>query len=626
MAHKIIGTAGHIDHGKSTLVKVLTGTDPDRLAEEQTRGMTIDLGFAFLGDSIAFIDVPGHEKFIKNMVAGVSTIDIAMLVIAADDGVMPQTREHLDILKILHLKRGLVALTKIDMVDEEWLAIVEEDVRELLRGSFLQDAPIMKVSAVSGEGVAQLRQALIRLAEQADARQDRGIFWMPIDRSFTMKGHGTVVTGSVLSGSIAVGDSCELLPQKRSVKIRAIQTHGVAARQASLGDRAALNLMNIAKDDIERGNILATAAFFEPTTLFDVKLSLLENAPKALSHGSRVRLHIGTREIMARLKLLGVDKLTPGQSAYAQMMLEEVAVAQKRDPFVIRQYSPQLTIGGGIILDPNPESHRRTSRAVLERLHTLESLDASEIVMSILLQTDHPIKPAELCKKTTLEPNALEPLLQDLLQKKQLFFFAKEGYLHKNSLAKRKTVIINELEKFHQKEPLRAGMKRANLLARTAREMPAVFDAIIADLLDQGVIVLVGDSVKLSSHEIRLSGEEEKIAASIYEILQNGQFVTPPAQVLAQQLHCPQEQVQRGLNALMGMGKIVRFEGDIYFTRSALESARQKLQSFAKSEITVAEFRQMLDTSRKFAVPLLGYFDDLGITARTGDTRIIKKR
>ncbi|MBN1464657.1 selenocysteine-specific translation elongation factor, partial [candidate division KSB1 bacterium] len=479
MGHKIIGTAGHIDHGKSSLVRALTGTDPDRLAEEQARGMTIDLGFAFLSDRIAFIDVPGHEKFIKNMVAGVSTVDMAMLVIAADDGVMPQTREHLDILKILQLKHGLVALTKIDMVDQEWLTIVEEDVRELLKGSFLQNAPIIKVSSVTREGIPELREALIQLAEQTTARQDRGVFWMPIDRSFTMKGHGTVVTGSVLSGSVAVGDSCDLLPQKRTVKVRAIQTHGASTSRASLGDRAALNLLNIAKNDIERGNILATAGYFEPAKIFDAKLTLLENAPQGLAQGTRVRLHIGTREIMARLKLLGIDKLSPGQSGYAQLMLEQAAVAQKRDPFVIRRYSPQLTIGGGIILDPNPEPHRRADRAVVERLRALENPDPSEIVTAILLQTHQPIKMADLSKKTSIEPSLLEPLLNELLAKKQLYSFAKQGYLHRNTFAELKTAIVSTLELFHQQEPLRPGMKRANLLAQTAREMPAVFDAAI---------------------------------------------------------------------------------------------------------------------------------------------------
>lgn len=625
MAHKIIGTAGHIDHGKSSLVRALTGTDPDRLAEEQERGMTIDLGFAFLNQDIAFIDVPGHEKFIKNMVAGVSTVDMALFVIAADDGVMPQTREHLDILKILQLEHGLIALTKIDLVDMEWLEIMEEDIRTLVRNSFLEQARIVRVSSITGEGIAELRGAIIELAQQTQPRRDRGVFWMPIDRAFTIKGHGTVITGSVLSGRVAVGDTCELLPLRRSVRIRGIQKHGAPAEVATIGDRAALNLMNIAKEDIERGNILATHNYFSPTKLLDARITLLRNAPKAISNRTRVRLHLGTREILARIKMLGVDKIEPGASSYAQLLLEEEAVAQKHDPFVIRRYSPQLTIGGGFILDTNPPPHKRMDQSVLARLQKLETLEPLQVITSIMLQSQKPMTPAELAQKSGFDITTIEPILANLLEKGHLLAFGpKKSVLHAQNYEKIQKDVLSALQTFHGKEPIRPGMKKANLLAQTAKNIPDVFDAALQKLAKENQIVISSDVVRLQSHEIKLGDAAAELAKKIYTILEQNQYTTPPIKIIAQMLECPQDEVQIGLNALLGLGEILRFESDIYFTKAAIEAAKEKLFQFGKEEITVGEFRQLLNTSRKFAIPLLGYFDASGITERSGDSRLIK--
>ena len=623
--HKIIGTAGHIDHGKSQLVRVLTGMDPDRLAEEQERGMTIDLGFAFLNENIAFIDVPGHEKFIKNMVAGVNTVDVAMLVIAADDGVMPQTREHLDILNLLQLKHGLVVLTKIDLVEQEWLDIVQEDVRDLLRGTFLEHAPLHAVSSTTGEGISELRAALVDVVESAAPRQDRGVFWMPIDRSFTIKGHGTVVTGSVLSGQIKVGDTCELLPQKHALKVRSIQTHGQPTQHASLGDRAALNLSSIAKDDIERGNVLATPDYFTPSKRLDARLTLLPNAPKSLTNRMRVRLHLGTREIMARLKILGEEKIDPGGAAYVQFMLEETAVAQKRDPFVVRRYSPQITIGGGIILDANPMPHKRTDSNVLDRLQKLETFDPREIITTYLLQQTAPIDINALEKQSGIDADQIKSLLADLSNQHQIVQVGK-AILHSNNYEKLKSAMMQTLAAFHEKEPLRSGMKKANLLSQIDKKMAPAFDRALNDLIEKEHIAMVmNDLLKLSSHEIKLNEKDEKLANDIYDILHEAQFTTPPAKVIAQMLNRPVNDIERGINALLGLEKIVRFEGDIYFTRAALDKAKEKLFKFEKSEITVGEFRELLNTSRKFAMPLINYFDSIGVTDRVGDVRVIQR-
>ena len=626
-AFKIIGTAGHIDHGKSSLIKALTGTDPDRLAEEQQRGMTIDLGFAFLDKDIAFIDVPGHEKFIKNMVAGASTVDAALMVIAADDGVMPQTREHLDILQILQIKHGIIALTKIDMVEEEWLDMVVEDIRELAHNSFLRDAPIMRVSSSTGEGVAALRDALIELVQRTPSRRNRGLFWMPVDRSFSVKGHGTVVTGSILSGSIKSGDAMELLPAQKPLRIRGIQTHGQSVDSAGLGERAAFNIMNISKEDINRGDVIASPDYFEPSMRFDARLFLLPGAAKSLTNRTRIRLHLGTREIMARIKLLGCDKIEPGSEAFVQLLTEDVAVAQKRDPFVIRQYSPQVTIGGGVILDANPKAHKRSDKSVLAALALLVNFDPEELVLSTLMQSKkEPITFSYLCKQTGLASDQAEHIIKELLAKNQAIQIGKKpAYLHRQNVDALKSTIINIIQDYHKNEPLRPGINRANLRASSGIKAANAFDRLVRELLEEGKIEERSNIIKLAGRQIRLGAEDEMFAEKIYDLLNRAGFNTPPAKIMADQLQVDEATVQKLLGALLGMEKAVRLEGDIYFTTAAVDRAKEMLRAFAqkKKEISVAEFREMLNTSRKFAMPLLGYFDAQGITSRVGDVRQI---
>lgn len=632
MSHIIIGTAGHIDHGKSALVKKLTGSDPDRLVEEQERGMTIDIGFAFLTDNIAFIDVPGHERFIKNMVAGVSTVDLALLVVAADDGVMPQTREHLDILSLLQLQRGAIAITKVDLGDEEWVDLVEEDVRNLVAGTFLQDAPIFRVSSVTGQGVPELKKALIELAESTTSRPDRGIFWMPIDRSFTIKGFGTVVTGSVLSGKTARGDTLEILPAKRKVKIRGIQKHGHAADAANLGDRAALNLANIAKDEIQRGNVLATADYFVPTVLFDTKLHLLKSAKKALKNRTRVRVHVGTREILARLKILDREKIEPGEDAFIQIQLEAEAVALRRDPFVIRQYSPAITIGGGIILDTNPKRHRRFDEELLERLKKMEHKDPIEIVNTALLaQSSTQINLKELVRLTGLNEDELREIVDNLVAQNIVVKFGKNtnpSLLHQVNLKRIQENIQNTLLEFHKTEPLRPGMNKAELKNQTtANASPQAFELALNDLIASGVVAEDVQLVKLKSHKIELSARDEKIAAEIVHILAERKFSTPSEDEIANLTTAAGDDVRRVLGALQGMGKIQRMEGNIFFLKTSVDEARDILLRFAQTneEISVSQFRELLETTRKYAMALLGYFDQIGLTERVADVRVINK-
>ena len=629
MSHIIIGTAGHIDHGKSSLVKRLTGTDPDRLSEEQERGMTIDLGFAFLNENIAFIDVPGHEKFIKNMVAGVSTVEMAMLVIAADDGVMPQTREHLDILSLLQLKTGLVALTKIDMVDKEWIGLVKDDITSLLKGTFLENTPIIPVSSTTGQGVEDIRNAIIEMAGKTKSRQDRGIFWMPIDRSFTIKGFGTVVTGSVLSGAAQVGDTVELLPKKQKVKLRGIQAHGKSVDAAQIGDRSALNLANISKDEIERGNVLATANYFNPNMIFDAKLQLLKSAKRPLKHRSRVRLHVGTREILCRIRPLDMDKIEPGETSFVQLLLEEEAVAIRRDPFVIRQYSPSVTIGGGIILDTNPpKRHKRFDKAVLDKMAKMERQDPQEILQTTLLTSSKaPISLKDLAKNTGLADNELTTLVDTMVNQNQVVKMgppANPSFFHIINLNRAKNQFVDILLIFHQNEPLRPGMNKAEFKNKI-NITPQLFDLCMKELISDNKIIDANQLIKLSSHKIELAENDRKIADSINAILLENQFTTPNEAELAKELSISQNDVSRILGALQGLEEIIRMEGNIYFHRNSIKRAREIIANCRKTseEISVSTFREELNTSRKYAMAILGYFDKIGLTERVGEVRLI---
>lgn len=627
MSHIIIGTAGHIDHGKSSLVKKLTGTDPDRLSEEQERGMTIDLGFAFLNENIAFIDVPGHEKFIKNMVAGVSTVDMAMLVIAADDGVMPQTREHLDILSLLQLQTGVVAITKIDMVDDEWVTLVEDDVKGLLAGTFLENSPLYKVSSTTGVGISELRTALTELAGEPSSRTDRGVFWMPVDRSFTIKGFGTVATGSVLSGSLKPGDSVELLPAQKPLKVRGIQAHGHSVEKTVLGDRAAINISNATKDEIKRGDVLATVGYTKPGKIFDTKLHLLKSAKKPLKQRSRIRVHIGTREILARIRPLDKDKIGPGEESFVQLLFEEDAVAMRRDPFVFRQYSPPVTIGGGTILDTNPvKRHKKFDKNVLDKLQKMEQQDPAELLLSTLISfTDSLVNIKELAKITGLQTELVQQLLNNLSED----HIIKSGpssnpsYFHIINLNRIKDQIENTLSQFHKKAPLKPGMNKAELKNQTKN--PHIFQLALKELIKENILKEDQQLIKLARHTIKLSQDDQKIAQHVNTLLLENKYSTPNEDEMCKTLGHNITDIRRVLGALQGLGDIVRLEGNIYFHKETLGSAKKMLFEFRKNsdEISVSQFREALGTTRKYAMALLGYFDEIGLTERIGEVRVI---
>lgn len=629
--YTIIGTAGHIDHGKSALVKALTGTDPDRLTEEQQRGMTIDLGFAFLNEHTAIIDVPGHERFIKNMVAGVSAIDLVMFVIAADDGVMPQTREHLDILNLLNVKHGLIVITKVDLVDADWLAVVEEDILNLVSGTFLESAPVLPVSSVTGAGIDTLRQKLIEKTQSIPGRRNHGVFWVPIDRSFSIKGFGTVVTGSVLSGDTSVGATLELLPSGKQVKVRGLQTHGKTTKQVQIGERAAINLANIAKDEIFRGDVLASSKYFKASNLFDGTLQLLKTAGKPVKNQARVRVHIGTREILGRLRLLDRDSLEPGEHCYVQLKLELPAVAMRRDPFVIRQYSPLVTIGGGIILDTNPKPRKRFHAETLQNLRSLEKEDPGEtLTMLLLSESKTGINAADLERVSGLETSVMNKHLQILLDQNVIVNVGsgkKPIYCHQSSLALYKEQIVNSLSQFHADEPLRYGINKAELKLKSGIQLPLLFEFVLQDLNRSGEIEIQSNLIKLAAHQIQMSPEDKKVAEQIIATLRNAGYSPPGVKELAGSLNISPGICDKILGALYGLGDMIRLDNEISYLRETLESAKSMLVQYLhdNKEITVSQYRDLLNTTRKYSLVLLLYFDQTGITIRVDDVRLLNE-
>ncbi len=631
MAHTVIGTAGHIDHGKTLLVKALTGMDTDQAPEERARGITIELGFAFLGDQATIIDVPGHERFVKTMVAGVSTIDVAMLVIAADDGVMPQSREHLDVLRLLGVERGVVVINKADLVEEEWLDLVEEEVREFVRGSFLAQAEIFRVSALSGAGVDSLRQRLLAMVEDTAAKRTDAPFRLPVDRAFGVKGFGLVCTGTVQAGALAEGDRVEIAPEGRSARVRRLQQHGATVQEVRAGDRAAINLAGVEQGQIERGHSLVASGFFRPTQMLDAEVQLLASSPMTMASRTRVRLHLGTREIMARVVLPGGKPLTPGQESFAQLRLEAPVVAAWGDRFVLRRYSPALTIGGGRVLNPHPAKHRRFEPALLAHLQALAHADLPEVVECWLHHADDRLKGQQvLAGELGIGVERLAGLTDALVADDRAVRVVSEGQphvLHLDVCEHWGAQVEAALVSFHRAQPLKLGLPREELRNLSARYIqPELFDCVLRYLEEAGRIALDGAVVRAASHSIRFTPEQEVLKAAVEARLNTEDFADLPTMAeLAQILDAPLSQVTDMVQALQALGMVAALEGGLLIHGEALARARTLLSDSLKrdGEITVAEFRTLIGSNRKCAMALLGYFDAEGLTARRGDVRVL---
>jgi len=631
----VIGTAGHVDHGKSTLIKALTGIDPDRLKEEKERGMTIDLGFAWLklpsGKEVSIVDVPGHERFVKNMLAGVGGIDLALLVIAADEGVMPQTREHLAIIDLLQIKRGVVALTKCDLVDEDWLELVQEDIRQQLQGTVLANAPLYPVSAVTGMGLAQLLAGLDDLLAQTPPKRDIGRPRLPIDRAFTIGGFGTVVTGTLVDGRLTVGQEVEILPKGLKSRIRGLQTHKRKEEVAFPGSRVAVNLAGLAVTDLSRGDVLTTPGWLTPTTLLDARLRLLPDLTKPIAHNLQVSFHTGAAEVLGRLRLLEGDTLAPGDSSWVQIELQTPVAVVKGDYFVIR--SPNTTLGGGQIVDPHPRRHRRKRPEVLAALETLAKGSPEEVLLQTLGDKP-PVEWSTIIIATGLPEEEANRALARLLADKAAIALGinetegseattcrtiRPGTLVIAALGWQRLTerALSILADYHRQYPLRQGMPKEELKSRLALTTRA-FNESLARWLAEAVLVEENTSVRLPSHAVRFTPQQEQRIAQVLGAMAKVPYMPPSRIDLERNLGTDV------LQALLDQGRLVKVSEDVIFLAEAYHQMVERVlaEIRAKGSTNVASVRDIFGTSRKYAIALLEYLDAIRITRREGDERV----
>ena len=629
MKHIIIGTAGHIDHGKTTLIKALTGRNTDRWEEEQRRGITIDLGFTYFdlpnGDRAGIIDVPGHERFINNMVAGVVGMDLVMLVIAADEGIMPQTREHMDILGELGIEKSIIVLNKCDLVDEEWLELVEEEIRDELKGTFLEFAPVVKVSAATGEGLSKLVNMIQKMTENEVTEKDiHTIPRLPIDRVFTMSGFGTIITGTLLAGTIRREDTLCMYPNGKECKIRSIQVHGESVDVCYAGQRVAINLSNIKKSEIHRGCVLAPPKNMKNTDLLDVRLNVLPSSMRILVNNSRLHLFTGTSEVLCRAVLLDKEEIGPGESGFVQLRLEEEIAVRRGDRFVVRFYSPMETIGGGVILEPNPKWKKRFQPDVIEELRQKESGSSADVIELHIRQHEKDmVSVSELAKITALSLEEVEEDIKELREEGRISVFPmkKETYVwHISSQESITAAIREELRAFHSAHPYRPGIPKAEVHLRFMKQVkPNVFDLYIEMLTEEGKIGRSGEYLHSADYMIPKDAEFEKASRTILEALEKAgyDFVRFSEITFPKLSEGTKEDV---LQVLISEGAVVKINDEMYTLADYMEQAKEKIKKKLAKDgmITIAEVRDMFHTSRKSAKPILEYMDGQKVTKKTG--------
>ena len=640
MSSIIIGTAGHIDHGKSALVRALTGTDPDRLPEEKKRGITIDLGFADLeldGIRFGFVDVPGHERFVKNMLAGAHGIDLLALVIAADEGVMPQTREHFDICKLLGIKSGIVVITKTDLVDAEMLSLVEDDAAELSSHSFLESAPVVAVSSRTGAGLTELKEKLKEVARRVPARSTELVTRLPIDRAFSMKGFGPVVTGTLISGEIAEGAELELLPKKLTVRVRGTQVHGKAVARAVAGQRTAVNLAGVDVAQLERGMVLAEPRTLRTTQIIDVRIDVLPNAPRGVRSRSRVRLHLNAAEVLARVRVLDhPSEIGSGKSGLAQLRLEVPISTVHGDRFILRSYSPAETIAGGVIVDPFAVKHRGKemgqTRSRMNRL--IEANRVEKIVAFVEMSELGGRTVDELIATTGLKREVISDLTSQGIEQGDVVE-AGGLLLSTSSLARLSQGVLSELENHHKREPLARGMLRETLREKVfTHSPPELFAAVIQKLEASGQLVAEKDIIRASSHKVDLSEKDSRLREKLEEVYREAGVECPSiddALVRAGVTGPQRVQARKVLQLLIEDRVILRVQNEMFMHSSVLDELKVKLLDHASRHeperlIDVAGFKDLAGVSRKYAIPLLEYFDREKVTRRAGDKRIILLR
>jgi selenocysteine-specific elongation factor len=642
MRNIVVGTAGHIDHGKSALVIALTGSDPDRLKEEKARGITIDLGFANYQDgdlNVAFVDLPGHERFIRNMLAGVSGVDAVALVVAADESVMPQTREHFDICRLLGVRAGVVVLTKVDLVDDETLELVKLEVRELVADSFLEEVPMIPVSVRSGFGLNELRMEFAGLANQPKAAGTKGILRLPVDRTFSVKGFGTVATGTLVAGSIQTDMTLEAQPVGRQFRVRGLQVHGEMVTTAKVGQRVAVNLSGSGLESLTRGDVLVQSGELESTRCLDVTLELVLGSP-VLKHGSRVRFHCGTSEVMARVSLAALTDAGPRyvefgaleseREAYGRIRLEEPVPLTRGDRFVLRKYSPMITIGGGRVLDPAPGRGRLRSNAGVKRLSRLgEPDDCLEYVVAMVEDAGgHGLARSSLTPRGGINPDAVKSVVDRLVAEGRVVELGSVLVIPER-LAELHGLLLGWVAKFHEHNPLEVGLPREEARERFTRQASSeVFDCVIERLVCDGELTARGH-LALSSHRVSLSQVEIGIREQLENCYRLAALSPPELSTVVTEINQPRDTIERVLKLLLREEVLFRVE-NLVFHREALARLKDDIASLKADQksnelikLDVSAFKSRFSISRKFAIPLLGYLDKERVTRRSGDIRVL---
>ncbi len=629
----ILGTAGHIDHGKTSFIKALTGIDTDRLKEEKERGITIELGFAHMslpdGTLVGIVDVPGHERFVKNMVAGASGIDLVALIVAADEGVMPQTKEHIEICQLLGIQYGIVVITKIDMVDNEWLELVRDDIQEYIKNTFLANAPIVEVSSITGEGLNKFIEVLTKLIQRLPKKETGHIFRLPIDRVFTIKGFGTVVTGTTISGEIKVGEEVTIYPINIECKVRSIQVHNQSVTQVGPSTRTALSLHGIDKSHIERGYVVASKGSLNSSYMLDVFIELLYSAPRILKNREKVRLHSGTSEVMANIIFFNKEQLQPGDSCYAQIRLEHPISVLRGDRYVIRSYSPVRTIGGGIILHPMPKKKKKgLSEEIIKRLHLIHQGQTKDIVEAfIFMEGFDGIDINKLVSLSNIKRPHLMAIIDDLIDNNLVYKYDEEQGLiiHYHFFKELTEILINLVSAYHKEYPFRSGMPKGELKSKM-RLMKDIklFNFLIDYLVKKGHLFLDMDSIRLANYRPNLTDKQKVVKKQIEDIYKKAGFQPPYFKEIKDKYS---EIANEILEYLIWEQRLIKIKEDLYMHRDSVDELIRKVISFLKKhgEMSVGQFKELTNTSRKYSIPLLEYLDKTQITVRVGDIRRLRR-
>ncbi|HPY63669.1 MAG TPA: selenocysteine-specific translation elongation factor [Bacillota bacterium] len=629
MSHVIIGTAGHVDHGKSSLIYALTKRDPDRLAEEKERGITIELGFTWLehpdGTRTGIIDVPGHERFVSNMLAGAGGIDLALLVVAADEGVMPQTREHLGILSLLGIKRGVIVVTKCDLVEEDFIDLVEEDVRDHVAGSFLEDAPMIRTSATTGNGIEELRQTLFDEVERISTHRDHLPFRLPIDRVFILDGFGTIVTGTLIEGTIYTGDHVEVYPGDKKARVRSIQIHEQQETVAKSGQRVALGLAGLKKADLERGDVLAFPESLMATTRIDVELTALQGTRFPVANNMRVHLFHGAREILARVILLDTDIVDPGATVHAQLRLEEEAYVKYGDRFVIRFYSPLETIGGGVIVDPLPAKRRRRRPINEPEFRIMASENKAERLALAILQGEHQLAPITMaCYRAGITAEDRNALIRQLISDETIVMLNDRVAIHRKTLERLGEDATDILERFHRERSLESGMRREELRTRLLPRADIQLSDLVIDQLERaGYLNIAAGLVAKAGFKVTLSDAEKEVIEEIEALFAVAGFTPPGTDELFEKFN-KRANAEQIITLLLNKGTLVRLTPQILMPKQLVDEAWNVVRTTIESEgqITLGDFRDKIKATRKFAIALLEFFDRQKKTKLVGDARV----